>query len=365
MKLFTCTNCGNRLYFDNISCTRCHAELGYIPDEDRLVALEACEYEDIWVATGESRMHRKCSNYSGLGVCNWLVDADDEEPFCISCRLNRTIPDLDVPGNREHWQIMETEKRQLIYSLIRLGLTVNPRSTHPDGLEFDFLANIATPFNDEKPVVTGHKAGLITINIAEADPVERSRIRHKMNEPYRTILGHLRHESGHFYWDNLIRNCEHSETLLKEFRELFGDERLSYAQAMRDYYQKGAPLDWQQHYVSAYASMHPWEDWAESWAHYLHIVDTLDTAWQFGLRVRPKAGDDESSNVKHNFDPYCETSIDTMIEHWLPLALALNSLNRSMGHEYAYPFVLSQKATIKLGFLHKVILECRGKEEPL
>jgi hypothetical protein len=39
----------------------------------------------------------------------------------------------------------------------------------------------------------------------------------------------------------------------------------------------------------------------------------------------------------------------------VPLTVALNSLNRSMGHADVYPFVLSEKAIEKLRLVHDVI----------
>jgi len=58
------------------------------------------------------------------------------------------------------------------------------------------------------PVLTSHCNGLITLNIAEADDAERERRRVKFHEPYRTLLGHLRHEVAHYYWDRLIANSK-------------------------------------------------------------------------------------------------------------------------------------------------------------
>src|SRR5437868_9942335 len=130
--------------------------------------------------------------------------------------------------------------------------------------------------------MTGHKDGIVTMKVEEADDVTRVRVRTQMREPYRTLLGHFRHETGHYYWDRLIANSD----WLEPFRGLFGDERASYAEALDRHYQQGAPLDWQPQYVSAYATMHPWEDWAETWAHYLHMMDAVDTALGFGMSAR-------------------------------------------------------------------------------
>lgn len=351
MKLFNCGKCGNRLYFDSTSCTRCGTALAFLPDRTQMLALEY-DRNGLWQPVGESSRYRLCCNYTDHMICNWAVPAKDPERFCLSCRLNRVIPDLGVAGNMELWRTLEGEKRRLVYSLLRLGLSVSPHTSEPGGLGFDFLADTASPAGTHESVLTGHMDGLITINIAEAHPAERERIRNQMDEPYRTLLGHFRHESGHYYWDRLVRDT----TWLEGFRELFGDDRIDYAEALQRHYNVGPPSDWQAHFVSAYASVHPWEDWAETWAHYLHITETLETAWQFGLQIHPRGGgQDDHEAVAHDFDPFREPDIDVLMHLWFPLTFALNSLNHSMGHPHAYPFVLSPEAIQKLGFVHRVV----------
>jgi hypothetical protein len=356
MKLFACGQCGNRLYFENTTCTRCGAKLGFLPGRMDLVALEHAGGE-LWRPVGESTRYRLCGNYQDhTAVCNWMVPVEDHDRFCQACRLNRTIPDLGVAGNDVLWRTLEAEKRRLVYSMLRLGL---PMVAHHDGaadLKFDFLADTHSPLGWRENVSTGHRDGLITINITEADPAARERMRHAMDEPYRTLLGHFRHESGHYYWDRLINRT----SWLDGFREVFGDETIDYSDALQRHYNNGPPPDWQEHFVSAYASSHPWEDWAETWAHYLHIADTLETAWHFGLRTHPRAGDVDAEAVAHDFDPYRATDIDELLQLWFPLTFVLNSLNRSMGHADAYPFVLSRSAAAKLGFVHRVVREARG-----
>lgn len=354
MKLFTCACCGNLVYFENTSCMRCGATLGFVPDTIALEALEATG-NGLWRAIGGDRLYRMCANYTGHAVCNWMVDASDDEAFCRSCRVNRTIPDLGIAGNKALWQSLETEKRRLVFTLLRLGLPVVPRSRDDSGLAFDFLADVEPVFSERGRVLTGHDRGLITLNIAEADPAQRERMRGRMAEPYRTILGHFRHESGHYYWDRLIRDGQ----WLDACRNLFGDERLDYAQALEQHYQEGPVQHWGERFISAYASSHPWEDWAETWAHYLHIVDTLETAYQFGLRSRPRAGDGSAPGVDHDFDPYNLDDFQPLIEQWLPLTFALNSLNRSMGHPHAYPFVLAPAVIEKLTFVHRIVRNSR------
>ncbi|TVP86150.1 MAG: hypothetical protein EA347_09325 [Thioalkalivibrio sp.] len=352
MRLFTCQSCGQHVYFENVRCTRCGHTLGFLPDRMEVSALEDAG-QGSWralAAPGEAD-YRACANSAQHEVCNWMVPAEDPEPLCRSCRLNHTIPDLNVAGNRILWQRLETQKRRLVYSLLRLELPVHPKHQDPAGLAFDFLADPDPSFNEKGRVLTGHADGLITLNVAEADPATRERMREDMAEPYRTILGHFRHESGHYYWDRLVRDSQ----WLDEFRSLFGDETLDYGQALQRHHAEGPPPDWQQHFVSAYASSHPWEDWAETWAHYLHIVDTLETARSFGVGVRPEEGDPQSMARDARFDPYGQADFAPILKHWLPLAFALNSLNRSMGHEDAYPFVLAPPAVEKLQLVHRIV----------
>lgn len=199
-------------------------------------------------------------------------------------------------------------------------------------------------------VITGHADGLITINIAEADAPFREQQRIVMNETYRTVLGHFRHEVSHYYWSRLVDGSEH----LEPFRTRFGDERRDYSAALAHHYEAGAAADWAAHHVSAYASMHPWEDFAETFAHYLHMVDTLETARSYGLALRPApiGGATIASVVARRVD---FDDFDDLITAWGPLTLALSSLNRSMGLPALYPFVLSNEAIDKLRFVHELV----------
>jgi hypothetical protein len=160
--------------------------------------------------------------------------------------------------------------------------------------------------------MTGHENGIITIALTEADDIERERRRHDMGEPYRTLLGHFRHEIGHHFWDLLVRDGGR----LSECRALFGDDSQDYATALRSHYQGSAPADWQQRYVSAYAASHPWEDFAETWAHYLHIIDTLEMAGHFGIKVQPAADKLGSLSAQIDFDPYAVKEFSRVIEAW-------------------------------------------------
>ena len=351
MKLFECQHCGQLLYFENTRCERCGHVLGYLPDAAVLSAL-AEEDGDRWrPLIAPEQVYRFCAN-AAHGACNWLVPADGPSAFCRACRLNRTIPDLGPPEHLLRWQRLEAAKHQLVYGLLRLGLPLVSKFEDPDmGLAFDFLADPA-PGSPERPkILTGHEHGLITINIAEADDAERERARQEMGEPYRTLLGHFRHEIGHYYWERLVRDGR----WLEWFRTMFGDERQDYGACLQAHHAEGPPPDWQERFVSGYASAHPWEDFAETWAHYLHIVDTLETAAAFGLRIAPMAGRAPGLAMAIDFDPCRQNDFDALLEAWLPLTYAVNSLNHSMGQPDLYPFVLAPTVIGKLRFVHGLV----------
>jgi hypothetical protein len=285
-----------------------------------------------------------------------LLPAAHPSDLCISCRLNRTIPDLGDPDNCRYWRAIENAKRRLVAQLLSLGLLVRSKvEEDPErGVMFDFLRS-----PPEGPrVMTSHGNGLITLNVEEADDSVRERARHEMNEPYRTLLGHFRHEIGHYYWDRLVAGTPWHE----KFRELFGDERADYGAALRANYEQGPPPDWANRFISSYASVHPWEDWAECWAHYMHLVDSLDTAMGFGLK-----GDDAEMELDHYKleDLYDPTDYDaprclSLVNAWLELVTVLNELARSMGQQDFYPFVMSRPVLRKLHFIQLVV---KGERE--
>ena len=353
MKNFVCGACGQMLYFHNVQCMRCGHRLGFVPDSLTLAALEPAG-EGRWrVLSDQVRgEHRCCANYEQYAACNWTVPAEDPNPLCVACRLNRTIPDLSVVRNVELWRRLQTQKNRLIYGLMRLGLEVPSKRRAPrQGLAFDFLADPNPRFREGGGVTIGHADGVITLDIAEADDAVRERQRQNMAEPYRTILGHFRHESGHYYWERLVA----SSRWLEAFRACFGDERSDYAAALARHYATGPTPGWPKRFVSAYASSHPWEDWAETWAHYLHMVDTLETAWQFGLRLNPEGDERGELALGATFDPFAASDVQELVAHWLPLTVALNSLNYSMGQGDAYPFVLTGPVINKLKLIHAII----------
>jgi hypothetical protein len=353
MKAFHCDHCGNLAFFENTRCTNCQRLLAYLPDLAAMASLDQTA-DGTWTSPwprAAGRAYRLCQNYNAQGICNWAIPVCDSNPLCSSCRLTQLIPNLSRPGSVERWQRLEAPKRRLMYGLAQLRLAVKSKAEDPEaGLAFQFCADEDTA--DAAPTLTGHDAGLITVNVAEADDSERERRRVQLHEPYRTLLGHFRHEIGHYYWDRLIRDSAQ----LAEFRSLFGDERIDYAQALKQYYGNGgAPPDWQQRFVSAYATTHPWEDWAETWAHYLHITDTLETAAACGLSLRPR--NDNEPALDHIALQSADRSVafDQLIADWFPVTYVLNNLNRGMGLPDAYPFVLSPAAIEKLRFVHDVI----------
>ncbi|MBC7388009.1 MAG: putative zinc-binding metallopeptidase [Opitutaceae bacterium] len=345
MKLFNCHNCGNTLYFENYSCLKCKNGLGFDPSTLTLIALHktdyASEYKEI---NGRGRFFRYCAN-SKHGACNWLISLPNKNSLCIACDLNATIPDLYFPSNVKSWQNIEIAKHRLIYSLLKLKLPVISKSQNfSKGLSFEFKADL---FPNQK-VTTGHFKGVITLNIKEANEVERIRHQLDLGEKYRTLLGHLRHEIGHYYWDLLIRNSNR----LESFRNLFGNETAHYNTSLENYYRGTPPSNWKDKFISIYATAHPWEDWAESFAHYLHMMDTLETAYAFGLAVGVEEVSNSNFKAGLRNDPYEISTFDQIVNTWLPITFALNSLNRSMGYQDFYPFHISTAVINKLSFIH-------------
>jgi hypothetical protein len=350
MKLFACPSCGQVVFFENVVCERCNHALGYEPHSNAMFALEK-EEDGGWRSVGAKSDGSRwfyCANYEP-GVCNWLVPADGSEEFCLACRHNLVVPNVGEAANVELWRKMEVAKRRLFYSILRLKLPLQTRAEHPEGLGFEFLSEDP---QTEGHVMTGHDDGLITIALAEADDAERERRRTSMQEPYRTLLGHFRHEVGHWYWDRLVRDGG----VLAECRAMFGNDEQDYNEALQTHYAQGPRPDWQSAFVSSYAAAHPWEDFAETWAHYLHITDTLDTASALGFVVNPRVDREDILTAEVNFDVFApSTTIDHIASSWLGLAAALNMLNRSMGTADPYPFVLAPPVIQKLGFIHDLV----------
>jgi hypothetical protein len=325
MLAFACDNCGQVLFFENSVCLRCGASLGFQADQFDIVGLDT------------QPQLRTCENLK-TARCNWLLTPAESGPLCRSCALTRTRPaDWDSTG-LDQFGAAESAKRRLLFQLYDLRLPIE------GDLHFDLLSSRLGA------VTTGHEDGLITIDLAESDDVRRVQRQAQLGEPYRTLLGHFRHEIGHYYEPILVDRSGQREA----FRTLFGPETLDYQKELERHYEQGPPADWAQRHVSSYATMHPSEDWAETFAHYLHIRDTLQTAAAFGVRVTgPEGVPDESVGEPENGErPFAK-----LMEVWLPLTYALNAVNRSMGSHDLYPFTLAAAVIDKLSFVHDRVLE--------
>ncbi|EAQ77213.1 hypothetical protein DSM3645_04100 [Blastopirellula marina DSM 3645] len=361
MRLFLCDDCGELVYFENNSCLACKQRLAFDPTTLSMATIVPTdESAKKWKSVDSSRtdLFRRCQNDVQHNVCNWLIPADSDQTICFACQFTTVIPNLYEAANLAHWSKIETAKRRLLYTLMSLGLPTIPKTTDKEtGLSFRFLAD--DPKSDKK-VLTGHAEGLITLNIAEADDAERESRRVAMGEPYRTLLGHFRHESGHYYWDRLVRDTPH----LEAFRQLFGDETEDYGEALKKHYSVGPPDNWQESYISSYAASHAWEDWAETWAHYLHVVDALEMASSCEISLPSLHNRGERLRVEFSPESAKDVSIDDMMKWWLSLAHVLNSANRCLGQADSYPFVLSPDVIEKLKLIHQLVTQSRSAESP-
>ncbi len=346
MRDFTCPNCGQRLAFENSVCLNCGSSLGFSPADMALLVIAPPDESEHAGAVDESR-YQLCANLH-LAECNWLVEWGVSGRLCASCALTRVRPNDADTVAMAAFADAERAKRRLIAELIELKLPLVGRDVDPDyGLAFDLLSS-----RFEK-VLTGHHNGLITLDLAEGDDVHREQLRISMDEPYRTLLGHFRHEIGHYYFYRLISV---SPEYAARFNELFGDPDSDYQAALDRHYSEGTPQGWENDHVSSYATMHPAEDWAETFAHYLHIRDTLDTGAAFGLT---------SATGTYDRRVLGPSGFDTIIDLWLPLSWALNMVNRSMGKGDLYPFVLPPAVLEKMRFIHTVIDEVTSNPDKL
>ena len=335
------------MFFENSVCLNCGSALGYVPDAQRLVTVH--QDGDDWVATDDAdplasagARFRWCGNLH-LARCNWLVPVTEAETLCASCRLTSVRPNDDEPEALDAFADAETAKRRLLHQLAGLGLPIIDRTVDADrGVTFEFLSSRG------RSVTTGHEGGVITLDLSESDDAHREFVRQQLGEQYRTVLGHLRHEIGHYYWPLIVVEAGR----LDEFRDVFGDERASYQEALEQHYAGGAgEVDWSATHVSMYATMHPWEDWAETFAHYLHISAGLETADSWGLAV----GEPSASAGTQAWTAPGPVEIGPMIDRWLGLTIALNSMSRSIGEGDLYPFVLNPAVVAKLDVVHRAI----------
>lgn len=339
------------MHFNNAICLTCSSPLGYLPSAGRILVVSADED-----GAGLCQpSHSLCANRVLIG-CNWLCESDSDDLLCQSCRHTITIPNISDDEKRQQWSKLERAKRRLFYALIKFKLPLKNTFEDPEGsLRFELLGDQIHPDGSTKRVLTGHDNGLITINISEADDAVREKSRVLMGEPYRTLIGHFRHEIGHYYWDKLVDR----DDVIEGFRSCFGDERRDYSEALGVYYENGPVAAWQKSFVSAYASSHPWEDFAETWAHYFHMVGGLETAYSYGLNPQPlEVG---APKLVQLADPYHVSDHDELMKHWVPVTVAMNAMNRSIGNSDYYPFVLSSRISEKLNFVHDLIEgHCKG-----
>jgi hypothetical protein len=342
MRRFTC-ECGNVLFFDSVTCLACGSPTGYDPQGRVMGRL------------GPGTGFKPCDNGVRYGVCNWVLPSDSPEALCRSCRLNRTIPDLTTDRNRMLWGRMERAKRRLLYALLRLGITLPSQSeAGAAGLAFDILSTVSDP-----TVTTGHLKGVITVNLEEADDTYRQFNRQQLGESSRTLLGHFRHESAHYFWGRFLSHLAWDDPLRLAFRERFGNESLDYASALHGHYQNGPPAGWEQNFITAYAASHPWEDWAETWAHYLEIQDGIETCESLGLRVQhltvplvilPGAAGTLPSVLPQS--GVADGAFLAALQRWTCLSTTCNEIAHSLGEPTLYPFVISLRAAQKLRLAH-------------
>lgn len=350
MRLFHCDNCGKPVYFENRSCLNCGSRLGFVAEDITLHAVKPDAKPDRWRRFDQQQfVYRFCPN-AAWDICNWLVRDDGPDEYCSSCRYNGLVPDPNTADGLRRWRAISDAQRHLFYSFMRWDLPRPTRREDPNGgLLFDLKDDEILPDGSCKPVLIGHDEGRIVIRTAEADDPTREQMREQLNEPYRTLLGHFRHETGHFMWNKLVRDAGKIDS----FRSVFGDETEDYGAALQRHYEKGPEPGWGSRYISYYATSHPWEDFAECFAHVLHIVDSLETAHMFGIALAPQASD--ISSAQANFDPYTALDFDRIRDVWIPLSVALNSIHHSMGERDLYPFILTPEISAKLKYVHGLL----------
>ncbi|MDM0117262.1 putative zinc-binding metallopeptidase [Variovorax sp. J22R133] len=352
--------CRRPIFLRNTQCVNCGSQLGYETERLTLVALIPGSEPHLWCvatdATGSE--YQCCANRQGAAACNWLVKVDSGakssatvEVQCLACRLNRHMFDVSQPRNWHRARELEAAKRRLLTQLLALGLPVEARQDgEKTGIAFDMLEQMP----NSKPILTGHQDDIITINVAEADDAQREAIRAAMHEPYRTLLGHFRHEIGHYYWDRLVRD---DASRLAQFRSLFGNEQADYGKSLQKHYRDGPQRLWAHQYISSYASTHPWEDWAETWAHYLHITDTVDTAASFRIDSDQAESESQPFEAAHLWRadlPGAQKFLE-LLNAWVGLTQVMNELARSMGQADVYPFIVPYRAVAKLQFIHETV----------
>lgn len=317
MQSFTCPASGNRVFFDNLSCG-CGAQLYYDP-EARTMLNEAVP----------------CINRDSIG-CNWM--AEPGQRWCRSCLMTDVVPDLSVGDNRQLLARAERAKRWVLANLSNWGwFTQADPGPRP---RFRMMSERIG--DSEEPVMMGHANGIITINVTEADELIRLQRQHQLREQYRSMVGHLRHEIAHFLFTRLSAQPD----FLPAFREIFGDERADYGAALQAHYAN--PQLPKGDYITDYATAHPHEDWAETTAHLLHMVDFTDSFVNAGLSM---------SGLPPDYAPYQDGNAEHLLTITTDVAIAINDINRALDNSDLYPFVLTPRIREKLTFVHDWITD--------
>jgi hypothetical protein len=340
MRRFTC-DCGNVLFFGSSKCLKCGCPVGYDPVAGQMVRL--------------GTEMKRCANGEKHAVCNWAVPTASKITLCLSCAMNRIIPDLSTGRNLMLWGRMEMAKRRFIDALLRLGIELPTKAANPKaGIAFDIVSTLSNP-----NVTTGHLNGVITVNLEEADDTYRQINRQQLGENSRTLLGHFRHESAHYLWQRCLSELSWDHPHRLAFRERFGNEWMNYASALSAHYTMGAPAGWEQQFISAYAASHPWEDWAETWAHYLQIMDGLETCESLGIQVKHIAlplvmlpGEAGTLPAMLLQDGMADGSFLAWLQRWMCLSTVLNEISHSIGEAPLYPFIISVRVAQKLRLAH-------------
>lgn len=268
------------------------------------------------------------------GVCHCFNEAPKK--LCRWCEFTNVIPPLSQTESIARWRAMESAKRRLLLQLEDLRLPpfiADTLQTHP--LRFDFLEDSVDAEGKPKKVTTGHENGLITINLAEADSVHRERLRVQFGEPQRTLIGHMRHEVGHY-----IDWAWASRVAAKKYHSLFGDpDAVDYSEAMKRHYEQGPPTDWHDNHASAYATMHPWEDFAETVNLYLDIMAIATTANDIGGQ---------------GLDLSPETDAAKLVKSVLDIVIQVSEYNFDLGLLPLLPERLSPMVVHKLSYVHSL-----------
>lgn len=330
VKRLQCPTCANEVFFDSLNCVRCLTGLAVDLAADREM-----EMIDVAAAT-------PCTNRATWG-CNWPAADGDDTQHCASCVL------VD-PGQRGADRSMvqfQSAQRRALYQLSQLGVPWRSPSSTADATAADgdaldpARATTELRFayrsrNAGDVAIIGHRGGEITLDLDEADPARREQIRATLGEHYRTPLGHIRHELGHYVWLNHVAT---EAAVLDEFRNMFGDERSDYTSSLEEHYARLDDGSWRDDHVSFYASAHPWEDFAESWAQLMHVHDVVETGASWGVVDLPD-------------DP---TDARAWLGNSITASVAANELARSMGMRDLYPFALSAGVRAKVEFCWRLV----------